>query len=60
MLRYVPYDPAELAGKDWMWIERPDGRRYMVVAEGREVIIPAAAVCALARQVEEQATASSF
>lgn len=59
MLHYVPMDPGELAGKDWLWIERADGERFMLLAEGREVTLPPCAVKSLARQVEER-KASGF
>ena len=48
--------PGELAGKDWIWIERPNGERFMLLDGSKEVTLPECAVKSLARQEEQAAS----
>lgn len=52
MLTYCAVDRDQTADHDWLWIESPNGERYLLLDRNIEVQVPDEAVQLLARQVE--------
>ena len=48
VLKIVPVDPDSLGGKDWLWLDFPDGNHSLLVANARETELSSQVASAVA------------